>query len=238
MQPIHIPDTGAGHQNPGLGWQDDGESISSHTSQFSAKAVRSDKSENVKKKLKSGMYDKIADDVVMKLKWPHKRLDPRWVTPRPLVHQLSFEQVVAGEVSIIMRSTDDEEVRGRLHILRKLAYWNMQGEGWPRLREIYISILHSLEEGEAQWDSSFDHYDMAFPVRHTPAPRGGKRAETKRDVFWCKDYNKSTCSLESGHKAMVAGKDRVVSHICAVCWKQGKKEKHPEGDPTCPAKEL
>lgn len=117
---------------PVIGQQDDGESIISCHTNFSCEAVKSESSEN-KKRVKSGMYDKIADDVVRKLKWPHKKLDSRWVSPRPLVHQLSFEHVVAGEIAIIMRSNNPEEVRCRLHILQKLAYWNLQAEGWARV---------------------------------------------------------------------------------------------------------
>lgn len=224
---------------PVIGRQDDGESIISHHSRVSLDANKSDVSASKKTKVKSGMYDKIADDVVMKLKWLHKKLDSRWVSPRPLVHQMLFEHVVAGEIAVIMRSDNPEEVRCRLHILQKLAYWNLQGEGWPRVREIYVGILQSLEEGEAQWTSTFDQYDMVFSIRQKdskskPASKPGPRPDT----YWCRDYNRTTCSLESGHKALVAGKEQVVSHICVVCWKNGKREKHPETDSGCPHKEL
>lgn len=216
-------------QPPVIGRQEDGESVLSFHSGGSL-----DASEN-RKKVKSGMYDKIADDVVMKLKWPHKKLDPRWVARRPAVHQLQFEHVVAGEIAIIMRSSNPEEVKCRLHILQKLAYWNLQEQGWPRVRDIYTGILHRLEEGEATWSATFDEYDMAFPIKisHNRGSTTGKR-----EVFWCKDFNKGTCTLDSGHKATIAGRERVVTHICAACWKQGKREKHSETDASCPAKEL
>lgn len=220
-------------QPPVIGRQDDGESVRSFHSQNSIDANKSDTSES-RKKVKSGMYDKVADDVVMKLKWPHKKLDPRWVSRRPLMNQLQFEHVVAGEIAIILRSSNPDEVRCRLHILQKLAYWNLQEQGWPRVRDIYTGILHRLEEGEATWSATFDEYDMAFPIRVSV----NKGVPGKREVFWCKDFNKGACSLDSGHKATIAGRERVVSHICAACWKQGKREKHAESDAGCPLKEL
>lgn len=78
---------------------------------------------------------------------------------------------------------------------------------------------------------------MVFPVRQA-TNRSKPNSGPKKDVLWCKDYNKSSCMLESGHKAVVAGRERVVQHICAACWKAGKKEKHSEQDPACPQKEL
>lgn len=221
-------------RQPVVGRQDDGESIKSIHSLMSDEVQKSETSEK-KRKVKSGMYDKIADDVVMKLKWPHKKLDPRWVIKKPLMNQLQFEHVIAGEIAIILRSTNPDEVRCRLHILQKLSYWNLQDQGWPRVRDIYTSILHRLEEGEATWSDTFDEYDMVFPIKMSTAP---KPAAYKREVFWCKDFNKATCNLESGHKATIAGKERPVMHICAACHKQGRREKHPENDPACPQREL
>lgn len=221
---------------PIIGGLDDGESISSHDSKFSAEVNRSDKSDTEKKKLKSGMYAKVADDVVKQLKWPHKKLATRWVPSRLQMNQLTFEHVVAGELAIIQRATDPEEVRSRLHILQKVAYWNMQNEGWSRVREVYMSILHSIEEGEATFKSTFNEYDPMFPVKRSTMQN--KKQITRKETFWCKAYNKGQCSEESPHKAMVAGMERTVQHICANCWKQGKKERHPDSDPTCPQKEL
>lgn len=144
-----------GAKQPVLGnFEDDGESIHSICTHSSHEAAQSSRMGS-KKKLKSGMYDRVADDVVMKLKWLHKKLSKSWVPERLQMHQLSFKQVVAGEIAIITRSTNPEEVRCRLHILQKLAYWNMQGQGWPRVRDIYCAILHSIEEGEANWQSTF-----------------------------------------------------------------------------------
>lgn len=215
--------------------QDDGESVASFCSRLSLQGVKSDTSESKReKKIKSGMYDKVADDVIVKLKWPHKRLSKVWVPDRVQPNQLTFEQVVAGEIAIILRSTDPDEVRGRLHILQKLAYWNMQAQGWHRVRDIYMAILHSIEEGEASFSSSFAEYDQVFPVKGLGKT---KNTTAKRDgTFWCRDYNKGSCQLESGHKAQVAGAERVVQHICVNCWKNGRREKHREAE--CPHKEL
>lgn len=215
---------------------EDGESILSFRSGLSEQGARSDTSEKKKeKKLKSGMYDKVANDVVFKLKWPHKRLSRVWVPERVQPGQMTFEQVVAGEIAVILRSSNLDEVRARLQILQKVAYWNMQGQGWPRVRDVYMAILHSIEEGEASFDSTFGEYDQVFPVRTTSTKF---KPGFKREVFWCRDFNRGSCAQDSGHKAMIAGTERVVQHICAACWKVGKKEKHKDTDPGCPQKEL
>lgn len=222
-------------RQPVVGKLDDGESVISVDSKMSIEGNNSDKSLIDKKKIKSGMYAKVADDVVKQLKWPHKKLATRWVPGRLLMNQLTFEHVVAGELAIIQRATDPEEVRSRIHILQKVAYWNMQNEGWPRVREVYMSILHSIEEGESNFKSSFDEFDSLFPVKRNvlqPKKTG------KKEVYWCRAYNKGQCTEESGHKTLISGMERVVQHICAACWKIGKREKHMETDPACPQKEL
>lgn len=84
-----------------IGQLDNGESICSHDSKVSLEANKSDKSDTAKRKLKSGMYAKVADDVVRQLKWPHKKLATQWVPNRLQMNQLSFEQVVAGELNLI-----------------------------------------------------------------------------------------------------------------------------------------
>lgn len=223
----------AGASKPTTGANEDGESMFSFATKLSGEAGRSDIS-NPKTKVKSGMYDKIADEVILKLKWPHKRLSRVWVPERVQPNQMTFEQVVAGEIAIILRSENPEEVRCRLHILQKLAYWNMQGQPWQRVRDIYMAILHSIEEGEANFQSTFNEYDQVFPVKQISK---GKTFN-KRDVFWCREYNRETCALDSGHKATIAGTERTVLHICAACWKLGKREKHRDSDPGCPQKEL
>lgn len=63
-----------------------------------------------------------------------------------------------------------------------------------------MSILHSIEEGEANFKSSFDEYDAMFPVCRNTA---GRKLNNKKEIFWCKAYNKGSCSEESPHKAMV-----------------------------------
>lgn len=111
----------------------------------------------------------------------------------------------------------------------------MQGQGWPRVRDIYMAILHSIEEGEASFSSTFSEYDQVFPVKHgNRISKNGNRRET----FWCREYNRGNCTLESGHKAMIAGVERVVQHICTTCWRSGRKEKHKETDGACAGKEL
>lgn len=93
---------------------DDGESIcSSHS------ILLQDAKSEPKKKLKSGMYDKVADEVILKLKWPHKRLSRVWVPERVQPNQLTFEQVVAGEIAIVLHSSNPDEVRARLQVLQK-----------------------------------------------------------------------------------------------------------------------
>lgn len=217
-----------------IGKLDDGESLASFVTHASMVVNRTDGEEGTeKKKLKSGMYDKVADDVVIKLKWPRKKLSRRWVPEKLSINQLQFEHVVAGELAIIQRSDNPDEIRFRTHMLQKVAYWNMQGQGWPRVRNLYFAMLHAIEEGDATFQSTFNEFNAVFPVKNVSKTNTGRR-----ETYWCRDFNKGDCSLESGHKAIISGQERSVQHICATCWRMGKKEKHKESDSMCPQKEL
>ena len=82
------PPAALGYQNPDCNGE----------SKFSIDTVNSEYYR--KKKIKSGMYDNHVDDVVMKLKWPHKQQNKRWVPEK-----LQVEHVVAGKIKIILNTS-------------------------------------------------------------------------------------------------------------------------------------
>ena len=66
----------------------------------------------VGEKLISGFLDEPRSNVIMKLKWPHMNWNPRYVTTALTFNQLSFQQFVGGEATIL-KTNDAEECYGR-----------------------------------------------------------------------------------------------------------------------------
>ena len=150
--------------------ESDGESavttISCITKQSSVKSVKSKyiTSLSRNKDLRSGFLDKPRSTVMVKHKWPHMNQNSRYVTEALTFNQLTFPQFVGGECRTILKSTDSSEVNGRLRILSKVAYLFEQCRNWDRARSTYFAIISSIEEGKADWGSSFEHYDLMCPI--------------------------------------------------------------------------
>ena len=168
---------------------------------------------------------------------------PRYVTEALTFNQLSFPQFVGGECRTILKTSNAEEVYGRLRILSKVAYLYDNCKSWEKARATYFAIISSIEEGEASWNSSFGHYDLMCPAAPEPKAehRGdGKIANTrqprvaqKRDYF-CKDFQKGECSLQPPHKAWIRSGYEMVEHFCAQCSRQKLgKLNHIPGSEQC-----
>ena len=160
--------------------------------------------------------------MLVKHMWLHMNQNLCYVTESLTFNQLTFQQFVGGECRTILKATNDEEVYGRLRILSKIAYLFEQCKNWDRARSTYFAILSSIEEGEANWNSSFRHYDLMCPVIvKTKAEKTMTRSQTPtmcRDYF-CKEFQKGECLLTSPHKAWICNNQETVEHYCVVCQK-------------------
>ena len=63
----------------------------------------SDSKHSKKCKLKSGMFAKHASTIKKPQLWPHNHLDPHFVNHMPKFQDISWDQLVAGEVAIILQ---------------------------------------------------------------------------------------------------------------------------------------
>ena len=179
---------------------------------------------------KLGFLDKPRTKVLFKHTWPHMSQNP-WYVPEALsFNQLSFPQFVGGECRTILKTNEPEEVYGRLRILSKTAYLYEQCRDWNRARSAYFTMLSSIEEGDANWASSFGHYDLMYPapaqvevkVEPSKSEQKGVLNKTRglpKKEFFCKEFQKGECNLSALHRAWIHNNYELVDHFCLNCSK-------------------
>ena len=198
------------------------------------------------------MVAKVSDRVVNPQCWPHVALRGEFITKNLSFHDLDFRLWIAGELEIVTaRSVSLAERLGRLNLCKQLAYL-YGGYSWDILRGVYASIVHQIEQGTLQWDQ----WDSEFlsqiqwslvrtqaelratgPTRSTNRNSAGNRSKSEDEVFFCKDFNKGSCSKGESHMGNYKGRRVQLSHICAKCWLADKaKHTHSERDTSCPKK--
>ena len=188
---------------------------------------KSDSDDDKPRKLKSGFLDKPRSNVLAKLVWPHMSQNPRYVTSPLTFNQLTFQQFVGGEVRTILKTASLAENIGRLRLLSKIAYLFEQCKSWEKARSVYFAVLSSIEEGEADWNSSFGHYDIMCPpnvveTEKTDKPRSKNSARTNsgpKNDYFCKDYQKGDCTSQSPHRLWIKNQYEMVDHFCLPCFK-------------------
>ena len=74
--------------------------------------------------LKSGMFAKHTSTFKKLQLWPHNHLDPHFVSHMPKFQDISWDQLVAREVAIILQVKSHSQAMGRL-CLKQLAYWKL-----------------------------------------------------------------------------------------------------------------
>ena len=71
------------------------------------------------------MFAKHASTIKKPQLWPHNHLDPHFITHMPKFQNISWDQLVAGEVAIILQAKSCTQALGQLHLLKQLAYWKL-----------------------------------------------------------------------------------------------------------------
>ena len=144
---------------------------------------------------------------------------------------------------MILRTTDLEEICGRLRVLSKIAYLCDQCKSWDWARSAYFAILSSIEEGEATWSLSFGHYDMMClapignmpesKIEYRPAPSSKLKPQSKKE-FFCRDFQRGDCSIPPPHKSWIKNSYENVEHFCGVCYRvKARKLTHVPGAEGC-----
>ena len=136
------------------------------------------------------------------------------------------ETFIAGETRIILMLEDPVVARGRLDFLSKLAHWMCRARDWSLVRSMYEAVLESIELGEEEWTSDFSHYEtMIVPGRNLQAKSQDRGRVTRSEVYWCKAYQRGSCTERSPHMAQVRMDEAPVPvmHICAHCWQKDNR---------------
>ena len=71
------------------------------------------------------MFAKHASTIKKPQLLPHNHLDPHFVSHMPKFQDISWDQLVAGEVAIILQAKSHTQAMGRLCLLKQLAYWKL-----------------------------------------------------------------------------------------------------------------
>ena len=133
-----------------------GESSGTSSSDSDSKSKHSRKHKHSKKcKLKSGMFSKHASTIKKSQLWPHNHLNPHFVSHVPKFQDISWDQLVAGEVAIILQARSHRQAMGCLCLLKQFAYWKLWSCNLQKVRQLYMAVVQAIEEGESSWDSNF-----------------------------------------------------------------------------------
>lgn len=198
-----------------------------------------------KKILKSGMELKSSEGVLYQLNWPHRFLQFQYVTQSLTYTDLNLSLLFAGELEILSCVKSNTEMRGRLNLLRILAY---ESNVYPfkAISEWYGAFLKAIEMGMGSWLDSPYVLGQAILAKYKPVTKesptkrqgvsGGNRDSKQKPMVWfCAGFNRGKCSKSSPHENKVRGKSVQVEHICAACWvRSSKKNVHAECSSACP----
>ena len=108
-----------------------------------------------KKAKKSGMLAKPTHNIKRPAIWPHVNLQLAYAAAPVVFSQLSFEQLMAGEIKTIQECQDKKEVDGRLRLLSKLAWHRTRNYPWGKLRDLYAAIVREIEKEDSTWDTDW-----------------------------------------------------------------------------------
>ena len=96
-------------------------------------------------------------------------------------------------------------------------------------------MIESVELGEASCLDDFSHYETMISVVGPQEKKDGdehrRSKDRKKEVFWCKGYQRKSCTEKSPHMVVIKGDEPPVPvlHICANCLqKDNRREEHPE----------
>lgn len=194
-----------------------------------------------KSSLSSGMDAKASNVIKYPQLWPHVALQDEFLGSDLGFMDLDFYLYIAGELELVIPSTNDPEARGRLWLARQGAYLLHHGYSWDFVRSAYTTILRKIELGILQWDSSFEREYQWFLSRSNTKPKFSKSSQptkkprSKTSTWFCKNFNYNNCPHSENHTETINGRPTLHEHICANCWlKEGTKLVHPSSSSACP----
>ena len=214
----------------------------------SSRSLSRERRRKGKSSVKSGIKAKAEDRVKYPQVWPHSALQGGEFVNKSIKFQdLDFRALVAGEMEICLSGTTGESERnGRMRLLRHLSYMYSPHK-WSVLSAVYSTVVRKIELGELTWGSDFTtqiQYAVSLATSSRQETKQGKiqtkptyRKTGKTEVYFCAEFQRSTCDEEDGHMGKVNGRDVKVRHICGRCWmRRSIKSEHGEHTDLCPLK--
>ena len=64
----------------------------------------------------------------------------------PKFQDISWDQLVAGEVAIILQAKSHTQAMGRLHLLKQLTYWKLCSGNLYKVQQLYMAVVKAIEE--------------------------------------------------------------------------------------------
>lgn len=216
-----------------------------------------------RRQVRSGIFCKPTDKVEVREVWPHMNLVDEYPGKKKGLsfHDLDFDLFVAGELErITSRNISHVEKDGRLYLLKLLAYIHANS-GWETVQSIYSAILQKVErrllaweqarshfQGEVQWLVTKQCLEAKAKVRRAAGNMGKNvsKSGTKKtsgvfasqDLWWCRAYNRGTCTEASPHPGTVNNRSVQVQHFCPRCYLRDREiRNHKEGSDECQHKE-
>lgn len=227
----------------------DSDSESTTSSDSSTRSHRRYRKGRSAKRGKSGIEAKAASRVKDRQMWAHSALQGEFATAETKFNDLSFAKLVAGELEIIdAKLTGSPEVKGRLSLLKNLAYNKANDIETSVVRSMYAAVLRKIELGQSTWRSDFTmtmHQVLVGKMAKVKLGGQAKRATSKKDfgnkkkdnnkLYFCKAFQKNACDVtDTPHKGEVRGQEVQVHHICAKCYLKDREVLgHPESSSAC-----
>ena len=203
-----------------------------------------------KGKKKSGLYKKASDKNKRPQEWPHLHLRLEFTSKNFGFHDLCLNTLVAGEMDIILKCDNDNEKKCCMEFLQLLMYY-AESVAFEQILQWYADWIRGVERGDHVWGDDPFKSGEGILARAKLGKSSGKVCtaasnsqwgdrglgnKAKNDNVWfCSAYQRNRCSKTSPHTNVIKGINREVSHICATCFQDSRKQlKHPESSSACP----
>ena len=187
-----------------------GESSVTFSSESDSSVKKSRQQKRSKKcKLKLGMFAKHTSTIKKPQLWPHNHLDPHFISNMPKFQDISWDQLVAREVAIILQAQSCTQAMGRLHLLKQLAYWKLCSGNLQKVCQLYMAVIRTIEEGESSWSSNFQLLedlvmgDQTRVAHKSSKPVFDTNTESKdgKKALFCKRHQLNECQADLKNNA-------------------------------------
>ena len=192
------------------------------------------------------MFAKHTSTIKKPQLWPHNHLDPHFIFNMPEFQDISWDQLVTGEVAIILQAQSHTQAIGRLHLLKQLAYWKLCSGNLQKVLQLHMAVVRAIEEGESSWSSNFQLLEVLVMADQTRVAHKSSKpvfdthteSNDSKEVLFCKKYQLNECQADlnnNTHWATLGAKSHLLHHMCATCLLKYKKlEHHHEKTSDCP----